>query len=475
MRPQIPSNFSEIRILTLVCPAPPPRFWSKPINPRHPKPYPPNHNSLLTARGGSPKPALTMRTTELSVPPNVYAAAELGTLSDVPVELLTEEALTNIDEDKGYAPIHNAAMFGYLDQIPEERLTPAVMSAPSLDKLNALHYAAREHHLNQVPKKLLTPELLGDTTHGDWTPAHEIAACGDIGLVPKASLTKEVLTQLANTRMKFLHEPREPAQPVREALTRPEMSVIEVCLRNGSVKAIPRSALTTEVMHANTCSKGATAMHVVAETGCWNSVPAELETSRVAFLRDNMNESPLHYAAKSGKLGEAPPALFWQTTVTHRSDTGNTPLSDAAVYGHISQIPSEFLTRENLSATHVEGKTVYHFLASSGTLGDLPPSALERSDLLRKDKFGATPLHDAALSKKLGKVPRGIVQSEDLGVVDKRGASVETIACSFGCQDQAWEMVGDHRSTPVASLQSLPAEPQVRPASSTSKSIDRIF
>jgi ankyrin repeat protein len=412
---------------------------------------------------------------------NIYAAAERGTLRDVRGEMLTEKALTSVDPDKGYAPIHIAAMFGHLDQIPKERLTPAVMSAPSLDKLNALHYAAREHHLDQVPKRLLTPELLGDTTHGDWTPAHEIAACGDIGLVPKSALTEEVLTKSANTRKRSLHEPREPAQPVREALTRPEMSVVEICIRNGSMSAIPRSALTRNVMNANTCSRKATAMHIVAENGCWDSVPANFVTERTARLRDANGETPLHYAANSGKLSEVPERLFTPASVMQPDDWGDTPLHRAALSGYISQMPSEFLTRKNLSVPDRmnlgggSGKTSYHYAASSGTLGDLPSDALERSDLLRKDKSGWTPLHDAAFVRRLDKVPRGMVQPEDLDVANERGLTVETAALTYGCLDHAQDIINDSRGLGVVSLHSLPADPQTLTSSPTLAWVFRDF
>jgi ankyrin repeat protein len=413
-----------------------------------------------------------MQINPLLVSTYVYAAAELGTLSGLPAEVLTEEALASIDKDQSYAPIHIAAMFGHLDQIPQERLTPAVMSVPSRDKLNAVHYAAREHHLDQVPKRLLTPVLLGDTAHTDWTPAHEIAACGDIGLMPEASLTKEVLIELAGTRSLAIDEPRKPASPAGTALPRPWMSVIEICIRNGSVAAIPRSALTPEVMNANTCSRAATAMHIVAETGCWNNVPADLVTIETAFLRDSMHETPLHYAAKAGKLRDAPAKLFTRASVMNCSRRGETPLRDAALAGHISQMPSEFLTRGNLSDANKTGKTSYHFAARSGTLADLPPHTLERSDLLRGDSNGVTPLHDAATFKKLSEVPRGIVQSEDLTAVDGRGCSVEAIACFFGCHDQAWALA-DSCHGPSVLLHSLPADPQVGPSIPTSEWIDR--
>jgi hypothetical protein len=341
------------------------------------------------------------------------------------------------------------------------------MLAPSRDKLNALHYAACEHHLDQVPKRLLTPEMLGDTTHTDWTPAHEIAASGDIRLVPEGSLTKEVMTQSAATR------------EFSEALTRPWMSVIEICVRNGSVAAIPRSALTPEVMNANTCSGEATAMHVVAETGCWDSVPAELVTTETASLRDGLNETPLHCAAKEGKLREVPAKLLTLASVMQPSGWGDTPLHRAALWGHISQMPANLLTRENLSVPHRSvgglpvGKTSYHYAARSGTLGDLPSHTLERSDLLRGDSAGMTPLHDAVIARTLARVPKGIVQVEDLSVIDESGRSVEALARVSDCRDQALDLVHDHPRSLAGLLHPLPADPQAGLATSASKRIDR--
>jgi ankyrin repeat protein len=437
----------------------------------------------LTARGGHPKPTCIMRTGPSLASTNLYTAAKLGTLRDVPAEMLTEKTLTSVDEDTGYAPIHIVAIFGHLDQIPQGRLTREVISAPSQDKLNALHYAARSRHLAQVPKELLTPELLGDQTHTDWTPAHEIAAWGDIGLAPAASLTNEILTS-EFTPTSFL-ESKAPAvpEPARSALRHslPAASVVEMCIRNNTLGAIPPASLTPYVMHGVCCSGSATPMHIVAQTGQWDSVPANLVTEDVAFLEDGKGESPLHYAAKAGKLREVPATLFTQESVMYPDRAGNRVLHTAALAGHISQVPQEFLTRENLSSpqdpgwSNASGKTVYHFAAASGTLGDLPLEALKRSDLLLKDKSGATSLHDAATFRTLGKVPRGIVQAEDLSVVDRRGLSVEAVARGFGCQDQAWDLVGDYRGSPVVLLQSLPADPQAGLASSMSKSIDRIF
>ena len=408
-----------------------------------------------------------MRTDPTLLSTQLYVAAKMGTLSDVPAEVLTEGALTTVDKDKGYAPIHVAAMFGHLNQIPKDRLTPAVMLAPSQDKLNALHYAACERHLHQVPKRLLTPELLGDTTHTDWTPAHEIAASGDIGLVPEASLTKDVLIKSA--------APRE----FSEATPRLLMSVIEICVRNGSVAAIPRSALTPEVMNANTCSGEATAMHVVAETGCWDSVPAELVTTETSSLRDGLNETPLHYAAKEGKLREVPVKLLTPDSVMQPSGWGDTPLHRAASWGHISQMPADLLTRENLSVPHRStgglpvGKTSYHYAARSGTLGDLPPHTLERFDLLRGDSTGMMPLHDAAMARRLARVPKGIVLVDDLSAIDESGRSVEGLACVFDCRDQLLDPFHDHPISPSLLLHHLPADPQASLATSASKPIEQ--
>jgi len=408
---------------------------------------------------------------------DIYAAAETGTLSRVPPDLLTEQALTKIEN--GYAPIHVAAMLGYLNQIPEERLTPAVMIAPSIDSLNALHYAARNHNLHQVPKSLLTPKILGDRTLADWTPAHEIAAAGDIGLVPKSSLTEEILTSSSATASSAdspsdrINEPASPRS--RVALPATSRSVIELCMWNGSVAAIPSSMLTPGVMNAQTCSLGASAMHIVAELGCWDSIPADSVTDETAFLEDERGRTPLHYAAKEGKLREVPAKLFMQASVMHLNEWGETPLHNAALGGHISQIPLQFLTRGNLSSRDgFAGKSAYHYAARSGTLGDLPSTVLGRDDLLVGDNEGMTPLHEAATAKMLDAVPRGIVKMEDLDVRGEYQVSVQTLADFHGCGLQARRLSGYNLQKAIASMDSLPAEPQTGPPTPMSELLEKV-
>lgn len=301
--------------------------------------------------------------------------------------------------------------------------------------------------------------------------------------MPKDSLTDDVLTnEFTPTSLvdSGAHAGPEPAMSaLRQSL--PAASVIEMCIRNNTLGAIPPASLTHFVMDFSCCTENATPKHIVAQTGRWDSVPANLVTEDTAFFEDAKGESPLHYAAKAGKLREVPATLFTQESVMYPDMAGSRVLHTAALAGHISQIPQEFLTRENLSApqdpvwSNASGKTSYHFAATSGTLCDLPPEALKRSDLLLKDKSGATPLHAAAAFRKLDRIPRGIVQAEDLSVVDERGRSVEAVARGFGCQDQAWNLVDDFRGTSVVLLHSLPADPQASPATSTAKPIDRVF
>ena len=410
-------------------------------------------------------------------PVDLFTAAERGTLASVPPESLTEEALTNTE--RGYAPIHVAAMFGDLDQIPEDRLTPAVMLAPSSEKLNALHYAARGRNLHQVPKRLLTPELLGDTTHADWTPMHEIAARGEIGLVPAASLTPELLTRQFTMEGFLKAEPYAVPEPDKMVMGRmlrtPFMSAIEMCIRNGSIAAMPDSVLTREVLEAPTCSGGATAMHVVAETGAWRFIPAKVVSEATGLLQGVNGDTPLHYAAQSGRMLDVPEPLLTTLTMTTPNDAGHTPLHTAAINGNTRFVPPEFLVREHLSLPDKparfasQGKTVYHYMAAAASLVQVPPSEIDRSDLLRPDANGCTPLHDAAAAGVINCVPMGHVEIKDLtDVVDGCGYSVRTIAEMAGCGISAEVWAAQSVSKRVATTReraveqySLPAEPRL--------------
>jgi hypothetical protein len=411
---------------------------------------------LLTARGHRPKPVITMRIKlpffgefrlfESAI--DLGAAARRGTLSRVPPELLTEEALTVIGGE--HAPIHLAAMFGHLDQIPEERLTPAVMAAPSKDKLNALHYAAREDHLDQVPIRFFTPGLLGDNGHAEWSPAHEIAARKEVSFVPEAFFTQEVLTSKSRCI-----PPGFPF-PIHSI----GISVIEMCVRGGLVDALPSSALTPEVMTAPACGVRATAMHIIAETGRWNNVPANLLNAATLLHENASGQTPLHYAAQSGKLREIPERLFSEAAVLKQNNVGDTPLHHAARGRNISQFPPEFLTRENLSVVNDRGHSVYHCLAGNGTLGDLPPGALDRSDLWRRDNYGVTPLGEAAAMGTLDAVPPGMFEREDLEIGWRAGSDDYNMRkAKTDCGHKA-PLAGVFPILPAASSFSLPAEPQ---------------
>jgi ankyrin repeat protein len=406
---------------------------------------------------------------------DVYTAAGLGTLSSLPPELLTEEALTNTE--RGLAPIHIAATCGCLDQIPAERLTPAVISAPSTENLNALHYAARSGTLHQVPYSLLKPELLNDRRHTNWTPLHEIAARREIGLVPAEFLIPAVLGRQFTdgngiSHLGHLATLVPPKSVLRTAPRSDFMSVIEICVRNGTVAAIPPAVLTPELMNSHRCGVGQTVMHIVAETGRWNAVPSELVTESTAFLEDAHGRTPLHYAARAGKLREVPTKLFTSKSVMHGDDWGDTPLHYAALAGHISFMPKEFLTRTNLSAmaetARAPGtrKTSYHYLATSGSLGLLPGGTLDSTDMRRRDSEGNTPLHDAAAANTIHLVPE-IIEVEDRRLRDKKGQTFEDIAerAGRGALAESWarravDASRTAKRTAEVGRYSMPADPQ---------------
>jgi ankyrin repeat protein len=120
-------------------------------------------------------------------------AAISGTLSQLPKKQLTMKSLTFRNEDTWKTPLHWAAKFGHLDQVPENVLTDRTILTEDRDAERPLHIAAENGFLNQFPERLLHQGNMlcrgGDGTcpfdracfskHLDQMPLRVICACRD--------------------------------------------------------------------------------------------------------------------------------------------------------------------------------------------------------------------------------------------------------------------------------------------------------
>jgi ankyrin repeat protein len=143
-------------------------------------------------------------------------AAMRGYLGQIPKELLTEENLLKLD-GWGSTCLHWAALNGQLDKIPKEILTAENLLDPKEmltlenllkddpDSWTCLHLAARHGHLDQIPRELLTEEnLLQPTKKGD-NSLHLAASRGHLNQIPREILTAKNLLQPNYNKDTCLH------------------------------------------------------------------------------------------------------------------------------------------------------------------------------------------------------------------------------------------------------------------------------
>lgn len=100
--------------------------------------------------------------------------------------------------NSGVTPLHFAAKYGYLDQVPRKFLTKETLTVsteyqnkesktgPTPPRTETpLHIAARCDHADQIPKEFMTPEFLSiEATGYRDTVLHQLAYADRLDLVP---------------------------------------------------------------------------------------------------------------------------------------------------------------------------------------------------------------------------------------------------------------------------------------------------
>jgi ankyrin repeat protein len=274
-------------------------------------------------------------------------------------------------------PLHVAAAYGHLDQIPKEFLTPDLLSIPTQGtKDTVLHYAALSNQPAVIPKNCISP--------GMW----KVKNC--FGLTPR----------------EYLDAARSSANYAAEKLKIQTQSSEQRPVPKGKMERIPLAKLTEETIRART-KTGDTPLHRAAKTGRISEIPRQLLQTELFMARNNSfsRETPLHLAAKYGHLDEVPREFLTRETLTASTEyekkescTGSTPprtetpLHVAARCGHADQIPKEFLTPDFLSIEASGYRTtVLHDLAYSKSL-DLVPDIYANSEMWNlRDSTGRTP------------------------------------------------------------------------------------
>lgn len=122
---------------------------------------------------------------------NLNQLAIDGKLDEVPDALLTLEAMM-LKDNRGNTPLHSAAFYGHLGQVPR-LLTLETLLAKDSDGKTPIYSAIWGGTLSQVPEQFLTLETMLVKDDGDVTPIHYAAWFGHLNQVPIWLLTSETM------------------------------------------------------------------------------------------------------------------------------------------------------------------------------------------------------------------------------------------------------------------------------------------
>jgi len=217
----------------------------------------------------------------------------------------------------GSSPLHAAANYGVLNEVPPDVLTLENMFAEDNDKMTVLRLAILSEHLDQVPKELFTAEVLLRRAPNDDTLLHELVLRRRLDMVPQDVLISNLLV-------------------VGRAHTVLESAIMSNCLEQ-----VPKEVLTPELLSKQD-DKGENILVLIALFQQLDRVPSHLLTADNLFWPVSRAVAcPLGVVAKFGQLDCIPLGLdfpeearaltgevWWTKNQTALSD--KLGLSDAA-------------------------------------------------------------------------------------------------------------------------------------------------
>jgi len=123
----------------------------------------------------------------------VHLAARYGRLNQVPQSVLTSKNML-IQNDVGWNVLHFATRYGSLAQLPQHVFTAENLLAKDNRHWTPLHaISTNGRDFNHLPHNLLTVANMMVGDKGGWTPLHACAKYGHLDQVPKLVLTVETL------------------------------------------------------------------------------------------------------------------------------------------------------------------------------------------------------------------------------------------------------------------------------------------
>jgi hypothetical protein len=222
-----------------------------------------------------------------------HLAADKGKLEIIPKKFLTHEHLS---KETGLGNnVYAIAIFGkYLDQIPQELITPKLLTQESkYGGGGILSWLITTKSVHKLQKSYLSKEALLTPVaplkdKSGKTYAHEIALSGIMDQIDTNLLDSEILLSTDHSGMR----------------------VIDYIAKAGQLGLVNPKHFTKEILSHKHQSKKTSLLHHAAQGSCLKNIPQNLLKKQMFLAGDHKGETPLALAIDFHCLDQVPNSLL---------------------------------------------------------------------------------------------------------------------------------------------------------------------
>lgn len=286
---------------------------------------------------------------------------------EIPIEKLTDEYY-DYEGDAGDTLLHAAAHFGKLKDINPKYLTISRLRKNCYRDTDVFYTAASKANLDQIPNNLLTPEILTRKYSDNSSVLSEAIMTHHLKNFPLNLLTVEILLELAdvNNHKCYIHQIAD----------------------QGELNKLSPKLLTPNVVLAKD-GFGNNALFYASRMGELKYIPSGILKKDELLIQNSWGETILHWAISSGRIKNyIPDELITEDALLIENKRGENIFHVATMVGFLDQIPDKFINEKTMLYNNQRVMSPIHLLMG-GYSGDKESDTAMVKKILKKFSISA--------------------------------------------------------------------------------------
>lgn len=341
---------------------------------------------------------------------------------------LTADQLASIQGKAGRTGLHEAAIYGCLEQVVGGATAGQLAAALDDYRTSALYPAVVNGHLGQIEGGVTAEELATAKPIADFS----------IGMVMG---TPAELSELSD------EEYQARAERLSTSSTGiPQKTALHWLAWNGGLKMV-KGGVRFEQLVGLFDDHDTSALSLAVESGQLEEITGGVTAEQLASERNRQGVTPLHAAAQCGHLDQIKGGVTAKQLAGAKDNEGLTPLHLAAIHKSLDQVRGGVTAKDLLSVRTNDGHTGLNCATS---LKHIKGGVTARELLESVADCGESALAAAAVFSSFGDITDGVTFEQLAAVKNTFGISGVILAAYSGSFDQ---IKGGVSITQLASIQ----------------------